>query len=136
MINDFVTFNIAKKLEKKGFNKDCISYYTTNGDFCINTELSDSNTEQFIKRYACPTIYHVLKWLRVEKDILIKIGISYDTAEDADGNVVDRWTFWLFEIFSILDGSLIYTEEFEEYNSYEEAACAGIEYVLDNIYII
>lgn len=80
-----------------------------------------------------PTISQVLKWLREEKKIFIRVTLSYDYSTDADGEQVDRWTFWLFEVFSVGSGSLIYTEEISEYDSYEQAALAGIEYVINNL---
>lgn len=130
-MEDFVPFEIAKKLKEKEFNSPCIGHYL-NDKLYIAHYLNEfhSNDDRSID---APTISQVLKWLREEKKIFVKSGISYDTSEDADGNVVDRWTFWLFEIFSTGDGSLIYVEEICEYDTYELAALAGIEYVIDNL---
>ena len=84
--------------------------------------------------YTQPSITHqmAMKWLR-EKGFHINASISYDYSEDADGNIVDKWTFWLFEIFSLFGGDIIYTEEVNEYDSYEEAVEAALKYCLENL---
>lgn len=126
---EFVNFSIAKKLKEKGFDKYCSRAYSEIG--CFN----DTDTYKSSEEFYCyaPTISQVLKWLREEKEIFIRVTLSYDYSTDADGEQVDRWTFWLFEVFSVGSGSLIYTEEISEYDSYELAAIAGIEYVIDNL---
>ena len=73
-----------------------------------------------------------MKWLR-GKGFHINASISYDYSEDADGNIVDKWTFWLFEIFSSFGGDIIYTEEVNEYDSYEQAVEAALKYSLENL---
>lgn len=72
------------------------------------------------KTYSLPTLDDVLKWLRDEKklyilpsDILIKDNIKWDVQIDD------------------LNTSNIIYESRLIYSSYEEAAIAGIEYVLD-----
>lgn len=147
MNKDFVTYELAKKLKEKGFRELCLVYYTNDNTLYYNYShkagacytdcyLShnlmpkDSVSGKFVD---APTISQVLKWLREEKEIFIRVTLSYDYSTNADGEQVDRWTFWLFEVFSMGSGSLIYTEEISEYDSYEQAAIAGIEYCLDNL---
>lgn len=133
-MDDFVPFEIAKKLREKGFNEKTFGFYL----FPIKLPQYPITyiTKNYNKKdnfYSAPTISQVLKWLREEKEIFIRVTLSYDYSTDADGEQVDRWTFWLFEVFSVGSGSLIYTEEISEYDSYEQAALAGIEYVIDNL---
>ena len=74
-----------------------------------------SNTEE---RINAPTISQVLKWLREEK---IHIVINFDGGMD-----------WYYQI--ALYGLTTYEKESEhKYNSYEQAALAGIEYVLNKL---
>ena len=152
---EFVNFSIAKKLKEKGFKEKCLAYYDIDDNVGLlhNTQYGDEyspyqytdllqshNTDTTVvqpddSENCCdaPTISQVLKWLREEKEIFIRVTLSYDYSTDADGEQVDRWTFWLFEVFSVGSGSLIYTEEISEYDSFELAALAGIEYVIDNL---
>ena len=147
MNKDFVTYELAKKLKEKGFRELCLVYYTNDNTLYYNYShkagacytdcyLShnlmpkDSVSGKFVD---APTISQVLKWLREEKEIFIRVTLSYDYSTDADGEQVDRWTFWLFEVFSMGSGSLIYTEEISEYDSYEQAALAGMNYCLENL---
>ena len=110
-MEDLVSNEITKKLIEKGFP---ILYYT------------DSKME---RKSFDPTIYEVLKWLREEKKISIEIGIHCLLK-------------WMCSIYAFSDGIEDFTQYDNDgindtiyilYNSYEQAAIAGIEYVLDNL---
>lgn len=85
-----------------------------------------------LNAYSAPTHQMTCAWLR-EHGLHINAVISYDYSVDADGDEVDRWTFWFFEILSSFSGNLIYTEEVNEYDSYEDAVEAAIKYTLENL---
>ena len=111
----FVSFEIAKKLKEKGFK-------TENTDWCyLDGDLVQVKKYINISPYEyAPTISQVLKWLR-EKDIMVEIPV------DLGDNGVWQFTF------------RIQTKEFydratkDDYTSYESAALAGIEHVIDNL---
>lgn len=116
---DFVTKQIAQKLKDKGFKEKVHGYYHTEKEYLFRVhperDMNDSD-----KRCSVPTISQVLKWLR-GKDIMVEIPpVLCD-----DGT----WTF----------SFRVQTKEFydrstkEDYNSYESAALACIEHVLDNL---
>lgn len=141
-MEDFVTFEIAKKLKEKGFTEPCINAINRFGCTYLNgwCEYLDERgkgdiTLSDIKEddYLLPTISQVLKWLRDEQEIFVCVQIMNDVSLDADGNIVDCWKFWLFDIYSTSDAHRIYLEELNEFDSYEEAALAGIEYFLSNL---
>ena len=124
MNEDFVPFELAVKLKEKGFPQ-----HWSNDDYVVENEYEDkfevgSHYDRcFIPEHlptiAAPTISQVLKWLREEKKIHIVI--------DFDGGMN-----WYYQI--ALYGLTTYEKESEhKYNSYEQAALAGIEYVLDNL---
>lgn len=128
MNEDFVSFEIAKKLKEKGFNEGCYKYYE-------NKELKWSNSPWLETQYnsymphiiAAPTISQVLKWLREEKKIHIEIFL-YD----------GKYSYLVKSITQICEDDLFHkclNEDTvdEEYQFYEKAALAGIEYVLDNL---
>lgn len=123
-MEDFVSFKIAKKLKKKKFPQ-----HWSNDDYIVENDYEDAFEvgchydrcfiPEHLPTIAAPTISQVLKWLRKEKKIHLYIDI------DDKG--------WFFEIkylktFKVLNPNLI-----GRYDTYEEAALAGIEYILDNL---
>lgn len=150
---EFVPFEIAKKLKEKGFNVPCIYAYCETGGWNKYTQKREPITyilrtdgnpfgtyytgKNWNKKYetnknkihcSAPTISQVLKWLREEKKIHISINI-YD-----DG--------WYFDISSFYKADTgVYEIELPylssnvtpDYETYEQAVFAGIEYVLDNL---
>ena len=117
-MEDFVTFEIAKKLKEKGFNLGVYRYYE-------NKVLKWSNSPWLEPKYndyrehiiAAPTISQALKWLRKEK----KIHICVD---------FDGYMNWYYQI--AIYGSTDIAAAGYGYNDYEIAALAGIECVLNN----
>ena len=136
-MEDFVPFDLAKKLREKGFREECIAYYHTDGELLYNRDqYRGGNYKSLLRSYnslpknpiGCeqidaPTISQVLKWLREEK---IYIVPTFCVDQNDNG-------YWDFRLISTMDGMLIYDEIKNRYNSYEQAALAGIEYVLNNL---
>ena len=138
---DFVTFEIAKRLKEKGFDEECLAYYTSEYTLYNNKvvlcddkylNVSEIDYEDCLYSYNtqkdkslstivdAPRVSQVLKWLREEKNIHICIGYS--------DNINAMWDYEV----TLLDGALYQNSDFG-YKSYEEAVLAGIEYVLDNL---
>ena len=135
MNEDFVTYEIAKMLKEKGYNCELpYAMYNEIGQFCLLTtsapyhvcesgykyreyyDYNDFDKNDFI----APTISQVLKWLRKEKKIHISIDIWGRT--------------WGYDILNLPSGnSLHWTAYDENINNYEQAALAGIEYVIDSL---
>lgn len=148
---EFVTFEIAKKLKEKGFRELCLAYYT-NGDplyynyshragACFkdcylshNLMPEDSVSGKFVD---APTISQVLKWLREEKNIFIaiNIGYCYESYEKPFPTnpkmepILKGYYYGVWDLGNLNDENAL-SEYFE---SYELAAIAGIECVLDNL---
>lgn len=131
---DFVTFGIAKKLKEKGFIELCLAYYTNDDTLYYNYShkpgacykdcyLShnlmpkDSVSGKFAD---APTISQVLKWLREEKKIYLELVIVVDGKYMCDIYKIDARPIECL-------GSTEYSK------TYEAAALAGIEYMLDNL---
>ena len=137
-MTDFVNFKLAQKLKEKGFRGECLLHYEATGGVYSNSLDSDDRPNQeldysdFLKCYNDgnpiglidrPTISQVLKWLREKKKIHIVIDFVI--------GFYDHMT-WYYQI--ALYGLETYEKESEyEYNSYEQAALAGIEYAIDNL---
>lgn len=137
-MEDFVTFEMAKKLKEKGFNNECHAYYEPL-KHCLNLSRVFS-TNSLAKYYNCitaPTIPQVLKWLREEKKLYVEPCILADADTDADGKVINEYIYWSFSITNIETGDMIYFEyehiDDKRFDSYEESAINGINYVLDNL---
>lgn len=139
---EFVSFEIAKKLKEKGFREKCLAYYDVldNVGLLYNTQYTDDISpcqytdllfshnsgegRQIDDSEYCvdaPTISQVLKWLR-EKHLLVIPTPSYFNAE---GICIS----WDCDIWADDNYELCHSDK----KTYEEAALAGIEYVLDNL---
>lgn len=109
MKEDFVTYEIAVKLKEKGFYWDKITTY--------NPRIKVRNN------HLEPTISQALKWLREEKNLFVEPSLfkygyeSYvqSTIFEEDKDYTDTWRVEGF------------------HSTYELAALAGIEYVIDNL---
>ena len=127
----YCSFEVAKLLKEKGFNERSSASYDSKGQ--LQEGYGYWNKTPIW--YAAPTHQMAMAWLR-EHGLHINASISYDYSVDADGNKVDRWTFWFFEILSSFSGNLIYTEEVNQYDSYEEAVEAALKYCLENLILL
>lgn len=136
---DFVNFGLAKKLKEKGFNKLCLAYYTNDDILYFNYSYKagecytgcllshnlmpkDSVSGKF---FDAPAISQVLKWLREEKKIHLIVEIS-DSG----------WYYTIYPSIRWENGELKsdkYIMSFKHKESYEQAALAGIEYIIDNL---
>lgn len=132
MSMEFVTFEIAKKLKEKGFIEQCLAYYTKDSNFYYNTSYCSDVGNAFKsfncrpnhicgKRIDAPTISQVLKLLRDRK----KLHVSIMTFMFRAG--------WCYEVIRLGDNPALVAAHSNSYNTYENAAIAGIEYVLDNL---
>ena len=118
----FIPKELADKLKAKSYPMPTNVVYATykrDGKLCPMKIVGGAIS----KEPVAPTIEQVLKWLREEKKLfvepsLFKYGyesyIQSTTFED-DKDYTDTW----------------YVEGF--YSTYEQAALAGIEYVIDNL---
>lgn len=132
---EFVSYELSKKLKEKGYPQrpdyfNYSSYYEWDGLRKIHS-LSNASVwfDPSISRdtlYFAPTISQVLKWLREEKKLHIEIFL-YD----------GKYGYFVKSITHIEDDlfheCLNEDTTDEEYITYEQAAFAGIEYVLDNL---
>lgn len=140
-MEDFVSFDLAKKLKRKGFvckypfamyNELGVFHelYTSCDETLVNCTLGNRGYYDYDDFDECdcaaPTISQVLKWLREEKKIHIVIDVC-------NGN----WEYSIKEKIR-LNELLQYISQTTPVpicrsSSYEESALAGIEYCLDNL---
>lgn len=115
---DFVTQQIAQKLKDKGFKEKVYGYYHKEKEYLFRVH-PERDMNYSDNKCSAPTISQVLKWLR-GKDIMVEIPpVLCD-----DG----KWWF-SFRVQTIK----FYDRSTKDFTSYEEAAIAAIEHVLENL---
>ena len=121
---DFVSFELAKLLKKKGFYQDYYNYpvYWMNGK---NPTLSFEGDDDFpYSQNECvaPSLAITMKWLRNEHKLYIEI------CTDTSYNFKDI-------VFrpAIYNENLTCLWESDNYSTYEQAAEEAIKYCLENL---
>ena len=125
---DYVSFETAKLLKKKGFDEATIGYYYTISEIPEKIKFFDSpisiyDSEGLIGCIQAPTLQMAMKWLRKVHEIFIRPNISFLYPIK-----------YYCEIFCYGDNLKtqqdVTTENFE---SPEEACEAAIKYCLENL---
>ena len=119
----FVSFDTAKMLKEAGFDVPCTSQYSEGKSIWYVGYPDNFNQDDF--GYSRPTQALAARWLREAHGIHVSSNIFMDSANDADGNIVDEWTFWSFDLFD--NSGRIIEESDDRYDSYEEALEAGLK---------
>lgn len=134
-MEDFVTFEIAKKLRETGYPMVEIPIGgRDNQNIPVLYDLPKEHPNwQDCKAWWVPTISQVLKWLRKTHKLFLSPCVIADYQDDFSCGM----TYWSFIVVNIESGDSIYREydrvTEKRYETYEAAALAGIEYVLDNL---
>lgn len=124
-MEDFVTFEIAKKLKNLGFEESTYHYYNIDDiRYCRDDYPSNHNGDPLREfEISAPTISQALKWLR-DKFFL---HISQKPYACKDG------LMWMYEIRKFNKRIVLVIANKTGFVEEEEASLAGIEYVLDNL---
>lgn len=132
MNEDFVSFSLAKKLKEKGYpqrpdSMSCMPYYeydeVSNYASLCNEIVWYRVDETRDNIFAAPTISQVLKWLRENKELFVEVSVNNHTGFDFYFTIYEK-----DEECWIVCG---FNEEW--YDTYEGAALAGIEDVIENL---
>ena len=131
MKEDFVPFEIAKKLKEKGFRYNTSYWYNQYGTL-LDKDENDRKCKNSVltndKSYGvdAPTIAQVLKWLREEKRLHIDIAIW-------KGKYIAMIVFVDKPDQNIEHNNETIWEDESGFDTYEQAALLGTEYTLDNL---
>ena len=132
-MEDFVPFEIAKKLKENGFREECLCHYITD-ELVYNLESPIANNQMWFchnkydniwhrDNYDAPTISQVLKWLFEKKQLFVSL----------DCNECDHFGLF-FTIYKKDEETWVncgFNDDY--YNTPEEAAIGAIEYILNNL---
>lgn len=132
---DFVLFEIAKKLNEKGFSCQYpIAMYNERGDFHAlysSAGIENSYDYDFFDEYdyVCPTISQVLDWFRKEHHLHFEVvgaayGYNLIISDTPDKGGTDRYYSHANDDGPNYAGA---------WDKYEDCVMYGIEYVLDNL---
>ena len=128
MKEEFVTGELARKLLAKGCPISKV--YKDDGTRPLFYELSKNHSDwQDCDAWYVPTVAQVLRWLREVKgiDVLPQRGhINLDN----NGKVT---RYYNVDIFFERRFACTLDNDEQDYSTYEKAAIAGIEYVIDNL---
>ena len=119
-MEDFIPFEIAKKLREKGFREKVNAYYGKwKNLFDVHPALDMNDCDY---RASAPTISQVLKWLREKKNIFIVVFID----DESDYPVT-------YNIFRGTDCVRHHHGRYFALSEWSECEMVGIEYVIDNL---
>lgn len=139
-MEDFVTYEQAKKLKELGFDLKC--YYRFNVDRQLVPNVMyrnagvDSDDVAMNVNFRCigdisaPTLAQAQKWLREVKDIII--GIDFDNWNDKyECHVYKRMGYSGENIRDMYGSQLVTNEYHEDFDTYEQSLSAGIDKALE-----
>ena len=124
---EIVSFELAKKLKEKGFPQHIVdeAYIVDNygeDEYDIGDRLPIPLIPDYMDDVAAPTISQVLKWLRKEK----KLHVVFPFYEDKG----------FYYYVQRIGNSARIVSSFDDsdtcFDTAEQAALTGIEYVIDN----
>ena len=126
---DYVSFETAKLLKKKGFDDNCAALYDLrNGEFSQRGVGYVFNNGQWDNFITAPTLQMAMKWLREEKHYYIQVMLdSWACGGHLGYYVVIQKTDSDFEM--MLQDAV--DEVF--YETYEQACEAAIKYCLEKL---
>lgn len=129
LTEDYVSFETAKLLRKKGFDEPCRSYFIDNTDYIDNIYSADEVTD--IQLGVCellkPTHQMVMKWLREVHKIYLNINVRV---------ILGQWSGYDISIYTTDNDGFLNKNipiKLKDNISYEEAVEAAIKYVLENL---
>lgn len=126
---DYVSLEVAKLLKEKGYNEPCekeVNIYLGTWAYCDYDHVGARNSNLPTNKASYPTLYEAAKWLRNNHQLHIDVGMCGDYSTDADGNKVDEWEFWTFDMYYTTNFTNHIYDCKGEYDTYEEALNEGI----------
>lgn len=130
---DYVSLEVAKLLEEKGFNEPCDSRHIVYEDgrykferyktFDIQKDIGIVKIKDgcFYDSYLAPTLYEAAKWLRETHDIHIVVSPHYSRKYE-----IIEYEYRIATYFDFLEKPFKWRKSKEYYEIYEQCFNAGI----------
>lgn len=136
---DYVSYELALKLKKCGFDEPCDHYYNIEFKNDTNIHYSINRNYNNIGKRCCsaPLLYQAHKWLREVKNIIVDVSPDWDPEDYClEGYLTGEWYFTVWK-----DGDRVYCnfdpnaveERIWMFEKYEQALSAGIDSALELI---
>ena len=122
---DFVSFETAKLLKEKGFDVNCYTHYSSDGQNVYYNYQTPSDGINM------PTLQMAIKWLR-KKGFHIFVPLEIDYDEDERGNKWYHDAAYYPDIIRVSDGKTMY-DDGSLYAEPEQAYEVAIKYCLENL---
>ncbi len=156
VIEDYVSFEVAKLLKEKGFDGKCSRIWAKEENesplriamslFVEGEEVADRETVEkatsynnkykfrtSVMGYLCPTLQMVMKWLREEHNLFIEV--QYATSLLLQPHTTIYFQIYYMSLDYTTSGKNMLPDDYirEYYTSYEEACEAAIKYCLEKL---
>ncbi len=135
-IENYVSFELAKRLKACGFNEPCNTYYyyaygdENEDEFMESSNADDYNSDEWTSpHFSAPTLDRAVRWLRTVHGLHICISAVMG----------GRWTYEIQDLKPIYDDSgdtysrVPERDGYPVFDTYKKALSFGIEVVLDAI---
>lgn len=132
IIEDYVSFEIAKLLKEKGFDGEC-DYLYVNGNIVraqggkCNWNKGETIFTDYKNECSAPTLQMAMKWLREVHYLFIQVTIVPHTT------ITMEQKYYLFSIHK--DRRRLCRDDvpIDYYNTYEQSCEAAIKHCLENL---
>lgn len=133
---DYVSFEIAKLLKKKGFDSDdCFAFYNGKGEIKFLQTFSDIADYDEKTSIVCPTLQMAMKWLRDVHNIHIEIPLYKVNQNEVLEDRKNLRVYYTFCMIQTETGDFLDERSYNDgvYTSPEQASEAAIKYCLKNL---
>ena len=124
----FTPYELAIKLQEKGFDDDCICSYNKSGKLCSKVSYSSGNDceckwgKDDASDLRAPLYQQIIDWLRIKHDISLEMESGWSWV---DGKRITEYVCWV-----TYDRGNKEDEDANYFNDYYEALIDGIEEAL------
>lgn len=136
-VKDFVAFETARKLKEKGFTEKVTAVYAKVFKYKNGWRLRGGYREDDYNhdKWSCisaPTLWQTQKWLREVKGIDITISVCREIDETVSPRIIKR-SYECEVAIEDEEDYIPYSEDEDDFPSYEAALSAGIDAALELI---
>lgn len=122
---DYVDFEVAKLIKKKNVKIPFAAVYDNNGNFYESLGDCPYSKDEIL--YGAPTLYKIMKWLRLEQGVQIQIHTGIFNKKPSFG--------YTFTLVSLTQRNFLgLNKRVVEYPNYEDAVNAALKFYFTKIF--